>query len=155
LTQALSGGQSHVSRRILTIEHGRATDHDLDAMANVGRQVPVVDAISTADGDRLVTAEKDGRITIWHPEARPRYGRGAAPMPGLGQLAAFDHGSTLGPTATWQSLPSLFLSPDGRYLASQSEGLKTGPPCTRSFVRRHADISGLGGARIECRCWAR
>jgi hypothetical protein len=75
-----------------------------------------------------VTAEKDGRITVWHPGSRPRYGSwGAAPMPELGQLAAFDHGSTLGPTAAWQSLPSLFLSPDGRYLASQSEGLKTDP----------------------------
>jgi hypothetical protein len=128
LAQALSGGQSHMSRRILTIEHGRATDYALDAMANVGRQVPVVDAIASADGDRLVTAEKDGRITVWHPGLRPRYGSwGAAPMPELGQLAAFDHGSTLGPTAAWQSLPSLFLSPDGRYLASQSEGIKTDP----------------------------
>ena len=128
LSQALSGGQSHVSRRVLTIEHGRATDYDLEAMANVGRQVPIVDAIPTEDGDRLVTGEKDGRVTVWHPGSRPRYGSwAAASMPDMEPLMAFDHGSMLGPTATSQSLPSLFLSPDGRYLASQSEGLKTDP----------------------------
>src|SRR5580704_7997833 len=33
-------------------------------------------------------------------------------------------------------------------LRSHSDGVvrPQGPPCTRSFVRRHADISGIGGA---------
>jgi hypothetical protein len=46
-------------------------------------------------------------------------------MPDLEPVAQFDHGETLGATATWSTVPALFVSPDGRYVASQSDGMKT------------------------------
>ena len=49
-------------------------------------------------------------------------------MPTFETVASFDHGQTLGATAPrWTIPPILFVSPDGRYIASQGEGRKTNP----------------------------
>jgi hypothetical protein len=112
--------------RLLTVENSRTTDFNPDAMTDVARQMPFVGATATEDGALLLTALKDGRVNTWRTGSRPRFGAmGAIPMPSLDSVAAFDHGDTLGATATWMSLPALFVSPDGRYIASQSDGLKT------------------------------
>jgi hypothetical protein len=113
-------------RLMLTVENSRATDYNRDAMSDVTRQMPAIDAAASEDGALLVIALKDGRVTAWRPGLRPRYGSwGALPMPSLEPLAQFDHGDTLGASATWVTVPALFVSPDGRYIASQSDGLKT------------------------------
>jgi hypothetical protein len=114
-------------KRVLTIENSRAIDYNPAAMTDVARQIPVIDAAPTENGELLVTALKDGRVTAWYPGSRPRYGTmsAAVPMPDLEPVAQFDHGETLGATATWSTIPALFVSPDGRYVASQSDGMKT------------------------------
>jgi hypothetical protein len=113
-------------KRVLTIESSRAIDYNLTALTDAARQIPVIDAASTEDGQLLITALKDGRVTAWYPGSRPRNGTfGAMPMPDLEPVARFDHGETLGATATWSTIPALFVSPDGQYVATQSDGMKT------------------------------
>jgi hypothetical protein len=128
--------------RLLTVEYGRTTDIDPNAMSDVARQIPVVDAAVAADGTMFVTALKDGRVTVWRAGLRPRYGVwGALPMPDLERVAQFDQGDTLGASTGWVALPILFASPDGRYIASQSDGLRSNT------------VGGISSANPMVRIW--
>ncbi len=112
--------------RLLTLEHSRTTDWDLGAMGDVARQMPIIDVGASEDGTVLVTARKDGRINVWQPTLEPKYGTwGALPMPTFRHITHFDHGEDLGLTVTWTGPPVLMISSSGRYVASQSMGLKT------------------------------
>ena len=99
---------------VLTIENSRAGDYG------------VTEAAQAENVQLLVTALKDGRITVLYPGAPSPWGAfGASPIPHLEPVARFDHGETLAATETSSTIRALFVSPDGRYVASQSSGIKT------------------------------
>src|SRR5262249_21308728 len=52
---------------------------------------------------------------------------GGMPMPSFAELARFDHGEELGAKVGWGDPPSIFVAPTGRYVASESMGIKTNP----------------------------
>jgi WD40 repeat protein len=111
--------------RLLTLEHSREKDWNLGAMGDVTRQMPIIAADASEDGTVLITARKDGRISVWQPALEPKYGAwGAMPMPSFRNIAHFDHGDDLGLTVVWAGPPTLFVSQSGRHIASQSMGLK-------------------------------
>ena len=111
--------------QMTAIANSRSTDISLNAMVDLARQSPIIDVGVSDDGAVLVTASKDGGIRVLHAGSAPRYGVwGGMPMPMLEPVASFDHGAQLGETATWSAPPALFVSPNGRFIASQSQGLK-------------------------------
>ena len=106
--------------------NSRSTDIALDAMVDASRQSPIIDVGVSDGGSVIATAAKDGGVSILRADAAPRYGVwGAMPMPSLEPVAKFEHGDKLGAVTTWSAPPALFLSHDGRFVASQSQGLKT------------------------------
>lgn len=112
--------------RLLTLEHSRATDWDVRAMGDVARHMPIIDAGASEDGTMLVTARKDGRISVWQRTIKDSYGNWGAvtPKPTFRNIAHFDHGNELGLTVGWTGPPVLTVSPNVRYIASQSKGEK-------------------------------
>lgn len=113
-------------RPMLTVESSRAIDFNQNAMTDVARQSPVIAMDINDDGSLLTTALKDGRVSVWHPGLQTHFGGiGGLPAFGFEAVAEFDHGDTLGAIATWGPAAALFVSPDGRYVASQSKGMKT------------------------------
>lgn len=118
--QALNGGSG------VAVEDARRSDWDLQALDNVNRYSAIIAATASDDGAVLATAWKDGRVDVWRPGTKPRYGAiDATPRTNFERVAGFDHGEVLGATVTWQAPPPLFLSPSGRFAASQSMGLQT------------------------------
>lgn len=114
---------------LLHLGDALAADWRLDEMGQVGRQDPVVALAASADGQRIATARQDGRVSVWHPTERPRYGSwGAQPLPELESVAHLDHGDVFGAAAPGGAdAPALVISPDGRWVASQSGGVQLNP----------------------------
>ena len=129
----------------LLIENSRRTDYDANAMNDLSRYTPIVAAgVAAENPHEIVTALKDGRITVWDATLRPRYGgMGGMPSKDFESLARFDHGETLGAQVGWIQPPTLFVSPSGRYVASQSLGLRTN------------SVGGVMGADPLVRIWDR
>lgn len=121
--------QSIVGGVDVELEHARRSDWDGAAIGNVERYSAIIDAASSDDGSVLATAWKDGRVDVWRPGLKPRYGTAfaAIPVANFEPVARFDHGAELGPTVTWTSPPVLFVSPNGRFVGSQSMGMRTTP----------------------------
>ncbi|HXU06325.1 MAG TPA: hypothetical protein VN903_35460, partial [Polyangia bacterium] len=118
--QSLDGGVA------AQVEPARRSDWDLTALSDVQRYSAIIDAAVSDDGAVLVTAWNDGRIDVWRPGLKPRYGAiDAVPRPNFESMARFDHGEALGATATWNAPVPLTLSPSGRFVASQSLGVAT------------------------------
>jgi hypothetical protein len=119
--ESLGGGQG------LLIENSRRTDYDMSTQSDLSRYTPIV-AVGLAERSQAVaTAWKDGRIALWEATIMPRFGALPMPSPDFQPLARFDHGQDLGSQVRWVQLPSLFISPSGRFVASESLGLKTNP----------------------------
>jgi TIR domain len=110
---------------VVRVEESRRTDYDLGALNDLTRYTPIISAEVAERGGQIVTAWKDGRIAVWEAGFKPRWG-GIDAVPGANfeAIARFDHGETLGATVTWTAPPALFVSPSGRYVASQSMGIK-------------------------------
>lgn len=120
------------------VEDGRRTDWDMAAMGRIERYTPVVDVRASDDGTFVATASKDGRVQVWRSGFGLHFGM---PGPTFDAVAQFDHGETLGATVTWVAPPVLAISPGGRFVASQSMGLKTNP------------VGGLTAAAPKLRIW--
>lgn len=113
---------------VTTLTHSRAKDWDLTKMGTIGKQTPILDIGASKDGNTIVTARKDGRVSVWRSGSKSRPGAwGAIPLPELESIAHFDHGQEFGDKVSWQSRPVISVSPDGRYVGSQSLGLETNP----------------------------
>lgn len=113
---------------VTILTHSRAKDWDPTRMGTIGRQTPILDIGASKDGNTIVTARKDGRVSVWRSGSKPRTGAwGAMPLPELESIAHFDHGQEFGEKVLWRRRPVLSVSPDGRYIASQSPGLVTNP----------------------------
>lgn len=118
--QALGGGPG------VTIEDARRSDWDMQALGNLGRYSAIIAAAPSDDGSLLATAWKDGRIDVWRPGSKPRYGAiDGVPRMNFERVAGLDHGEALGATVSWTAPPALFMSPTGRFVATQSMGLET------------------------------
>ncbi len=67
----------------LLVENSRRTDYDINALNDLSRYTPIVSAgVAAQNPKEIVTALKDGRITVWNATARPRFGAtGAMPSP--------------------------------------------------------------------------
>lgn len=127
---------------VTTLVQSRAKDWDLNQMGVTGRQDPIIDVGASDDAQTVVTARKDGRISVWRPSLRPRYGTwGALPMADMESIAHFDHGAELGETVTWAGPPVLSVSSNGQYVASQSMGLEANP------------VGGIKSANPLLRIW--
>jgi WD40 repeat protein len=118
--------ESVFGKTSVMVENSRRTDFDLNALNDVTRYTPIIGVEATTEAGQLVTAWKDGRIAVWEIGQKPRWGGiDALPSPNFEAIARFDHGETLGATVTWTAPPALFVAPSGRYVASQSMGIKT------------------------------
>ena len=114
---------------VLRPENARRTDWDVSAMTDLSEYNSIVSMAIAPDEGLIVTGRTDGRITVWRPGMAPRYGSwGAFPMPNFERVARFDHGDAFGAQKPfWVAPPNLFVSDDGRFVASQSLRLKTNP----------------------------
>jgi hypothetical protein len=46
----------------------------MNALTDVTRYNPIIDVETASNGSQLVTAWKDGRITVWEIGSKPRWG---------------------------------------------------------------------------------
>ncbi|OUL72729.1 toll/interleukin-1 receptor domain-containing protein [Paraburkholderia hospita] len=111
----------------LRLSDARRTDWDLAGMTDLDEYNAIVSVAFAHRGDLLVTGRSDGRITVWRPGLAQRFGAvGAIPLPNFERVASFDQGDAFGTQKPfWTAPQNLFVSDDGRYIASQSLGLET------------------------------
>ena len=67
--------------QVAAIASSRSTDISLDAMVDAARQAPIVDVGASEDGSVLVTAAKDGGISVLRAGLKPRPGACRAVRP--------------------------------------------------------------------------
>lgn len=123
------GGERHLESLaegvMVRVADSRRTDYDLSTLTDLTSYTPIISAKVAERGGQIVTVWKDGRIAVWETGLKPRWGGiDAVPRPNFEAVARFDHGETLGATVTWSEPPVLFVSPTGRFVASQSMGIK-------------------------------
>jgi hypothetical protein len=111
----------------LHLSDARQTDWDLAGMTDLSEYDAIVSVAFAHRGGLLVTGRSDGRIAVWRPGLAQRFGAfGAMPLPNFERMASFDQGDAFGTQKPfWTGPQNLFVSDDGRYIASQSLGLET------------------------------